>query len=247
MLTSTGLLAHLHASVPPPAKLGEALTIVAHIMRSLGALGAATGVHPLPFKDGLVNLIANTTESYFAKHSGAGKPDVRMVVFGFDQSRPWIGKVSWDKKSGLKSDVDWADANTLVSIGESEFFERRANELQRRIQKRKASVAAEQPVEDDDIEFERAREISRLDLAKKKIVEEEMLKQIESDFAASIGGVLQRLELGLDGGEVVAGFTRDDRPYLEGAHVSVAEGAQLGPIPMVEKMGRRIRTRGNAP
>jgi hypothetical protein len=56
-----------------------------------------------------------------------------------------------------------------------------------------------------------------------------------------IGGVLQRLELGLDGCRVVAGFTQDDRLYLEGASVSVAKDAELGPIAIVEKMGRKIR------
>lgn len=44
-----------------------------------------------------------------------------------------------------------------------------------------------------------------------------MLHQIESEFVDSIGGVLQRLELGLEGRKVVAGFTQDDRSYLDGA------------------------------
>ncbi len=219
----------------------EALTIVAHVMRSLGALGTATADHPLPCKEGLVNLIAKITENYFANHSGQGNPTVRMVVFGFDQSRPWIGKVSWDGKNKIKSQVDWADANTLVCVGDTDAFERPARQWRRRIQKRKASVAAGRPV-DGDMEFDRAEEISRLEMADKKIVEEEMLKQIESELVRGIGGVLQRLELGLDGDQIVAGFTQDDRPYLEGASVSVAKDALLGPIPIVEKMGRKVRT-----
>jgi hypothetical protein len=92
------------------------------------------------------------------------------------------------------------------------------------------------------MEFDRAEEISRLEMADKKIVEEEMLKQIESEFVRGIGGVLQRLELGLDGDQIVAGFTQDDRPNVEGASVSVAKDALLGPTPIVEKMGRKVRT-----
>src|SRR5258707_13828076 len=39
---------------------------------------------------------------------------------------------------------------------------------------------------------------------------------------------------------LLLGFTQDDRPYLEGASVSVAKDAPLGPIPIVEKMGRKL-------
>lgn len=66
-----------------------------------------------------------------------------------------------------------------------------------------------------------------------------MLSQLESEFADSIGGVLQRLELAVYGGRVVAGFTRDDRAYLGGAS-SVSPDGLLGPIPIVEKMGRKL-------
>jgi hypothetical protein len=126
-------------------------------------------------------------------------------------------------------------------VGDTDAFERPARQWRRRIQKRKASVAAGRPV-DGDMEFDRAEEISRLEMADKKIVEEEMLKQIESEFVRGIGGVLQRLELGLDGDQIVAGFTQDDRPNVEGASVSVAKDALLGPTPIVEKMGRKVRT-----
>jgi hypothetical protein len=44
------------------------------------------------------------------------------------------------------------------------------------------------------------------------------MKRLRSD---SIGGVLQRLELSIDNRNVIAGFTRDDRNYMDGSSYSV--------------------------
>jgi hypothetical protein len=220
----------------------EALMIVEHVRRLIGALGTPIEGRPLPCKEGLIHLIAKATENYFASHSGEGNPALQMVLFGFDKDRPWIGKVSWDRRSGLRFEVDWANRDTLIAIGASGAFEQRARDWRRRVQKHKAKIAARRAAKPvgDDADF--AKEVSGLDVAYKKIVEEEMLAKIDSEFVHEIGGVLQRLELGSDGGKVVAGFTQDDRPYLQGVSVSVAKDALLGPIPIIEKMGRMIRT-----
>lgn len=113
----------------------------------------------------------------------------------------------------------------------------RASDWRARIQKRRRKIS-ERPA---PTTAERELEVAHYDVAERKATEEEMLSQIDSDFATSIGGVLQRLELAVCGGRVVAGFTRDDRPYLDGASYSVAVGTLLGPIPILEKMGRQIR------
>jgi hypothetical protein len=68
-----------------------------------------------------------------------------------------------------------------------------------------------------------------------------MLKRIESEISQGIGGVLQRMELGLYRNKVVAGFTQDDRPYLEGSRFLVSPIAELGPMPVSELMGRVSR------
>ena len=87
-----------------------------------------------------------------------------------------------------------------------------------------------------DGSFDRARELARHELAERKFFEEEMLNQIDSEFAESIGGVVQRLEWASEAGNVTSGFTRDDRSYLDDAQFSVSPGQLLGPIPIVEKM-----------
>ena len=64
-----------------------------------------------------------------------------------------------------------------------------------------------------------------------------MLRQIDSEFADSIGGVLQRLESTVVDGQAAAGFTRDDRGRLYGRSYTVTPGTLLGPIPIAEKDG----------
>ena len=54
-----------------------------------------------------------------------------------------------------------------------------------------------------------------------------------------------RIELLVELMRVEAGFTRADRTYLAGDSYPVAQGKLLGPIPIVEKMGRQIRKPGN--
>lgn len=219
----------------------EALTIVAHVSQSLSSLVAPNGDTPEPTGEGLVNLLAKLCESYFSNHSGDGSPLVLFLCFGFDDSKPWVGRVTWDKASGIKSSFAWATDETLETIGQDSLFEQRATDWRERIQKHRRKVSGKPAPATADGISERELEVAHHDVAERKATEEEMLSQIDSDFATSIGGVLQRLELAVRGGRVVAGFTRDDRPYFDGASYSVALGTLLGPIPIVEKMGRQIR------
>lgn len=219
----------------------EALTVIAHISRSLSALVAPNGDQPVPTRDGLFNLIAELCEAYFRSHSGDGDPLVLLLVFGFERERPWIGKITWDKSKGRNSSLAWATNDTLVTIGQDTLFQQRARDWRTRIQTHRQRVSGNPIPATPDAAFNRELEVARHGLAERKSTEEEVLREIESKFAEGIGGVLQRLELAVDQGHVIAGFTQDDRSYLDGASHSVAPGALLGPIPIVEKMGRRVR------
>ncbi len=219
----------------------EALTIIAHVSRKLSLLVAPNGDQPQPTGERLVHLIARLCESYFNNHSGEGDPKVLFLVFGFDEDRPWIGRVTWNKAKGLESSFGWAADDTLETIGQDDLFRQRAQEWRARIQQHRNEVASNPAAPTKDGHFERDLEVARHDVAERKITEEELLSQIDSDFAESIGGVLQRLELAVSAGKVVAGFTRDDRNYLDGASYSVTPGKFLGPIPIVQQMGRQIR------
>ncbi|KQZ26528.1 hypothetical protein ASD50_03735 [Mesorhizobium sp. Root552] len=219
----------------------EALTVIAHITQSLSALVAPDGDEPIPTRDGLTNLIAKLCEGYFSQHSGDGDPLLLLLVFGFDGPKPWIGRITWDKSQGLRSTVMWATDDTLETVGQDALFQQRADDLRKRIQKHRDRLFHKPVSSIPDATFDRALELARYELAERKSTEEEMLDQIESEFFAGIGGVLQRLELAVEGERVVAGFTQDDRSYLDGAYYSVAPGASLGPIAIVEKMGRKVR------
>lgn len=223
----------------------ECLTVVAHISQALSALAAPNGDQPVPVRDGLVNLIGKLCESYFSHHSGDGDPVLLLLAFGFEGSKPWVAKITWRRQEGLQSNTVWADEDTLETIGQDARFQQYASEWRGRIRKHRLGVSSRPASHTDDGAFKRALEVSRHDLAERKIAEEEMLRQIDSEFVDSIGGVLQRLELSIDNRNVIAGFTRDDRNYMDGRSYSVTPETLLGPLPIVEKMGRNIRRRNS--
>lgn len=219
----------------------EALTVIALISQSLSALVAPDGDEPLPIRDGLVDLIAKHCETYFQGHSGDGKPIFFLLAFGFERDKPWVAKFTASKEDGIESNAVWADKNTLETVGQDKLFQQYAGDWRTRIQKHQRQVSAKKAESTADGSFEKSLEVARHDVAERKIIEEKILSDIESEFVASIGGVLQRLELSIYGNRVVSGFTRDDRPYMLGTTFSVAPGTRLGPIPIIEKMGRRAR------
>ena len=219
----------------------EALTVIAHISQFLSALVAPNGDRPTPDADGIVHLVVKLCEGYFSGHSGDGDPVLLLLMFGYQDGRPWIAKITRRSSEGVRSNLTWADANTLETVGQDALFEQRARDWRQRIQAHKASISKKPAPKTEDGVFEKEVELARHELAERKVTEEEMLRQIESEFAEGIGGVLQRLELSLDNGKVVAGFTQDDRTYIGGASYTVSLSGHLGPIPVVEKMGRHIR------
>lgn len=223
----------------------EALTLVAHFSKSLASLVAPNGDAPRPTGEGLLNLLTKLCESYFAEHSGDTDPVVRFLVFGFDIEQPWIGRVAYSKRSGTTSSFILADENTLETIGQDAGFTQRAHEWRNRISKHREEVSSKPLRSHPDAFFDRELELARHDVAEKKATEEEMLLKIDSELMESIGGVLQRLELSAHDGQVQAGFTRDDRDYLNGACFSVAPDTHLGPVPIVQRMGRTEPSKGS--
>ncbi|WP_157944624.1 hypothetical protein [Mangrovicella endophytica] len=217
----------------------ECLSLVAHISRAFGALIAPQGDEPRPEAGGLMNLAGTLITDYFDKHSGDGKPVALFLLFGFDDGRPWVAKLTWRAATGLRQELIWADENTLMTIGRDTLFEQYASKLRSKVNKHRDDVRAKSAnAQDRDIHELR---VAQHDVADKKLVEEGMLRDIENEYFGSIGGVLQRLELSCQDGNVSAGYTRDDQPYIDGSQWSVTTRGALAPIPIVEKMGRQIR------
>jgi len=215
----------------------EALTVIAHVGRALSALVAPEGDTPLPTKEGLVQLISELCGRYFHAHSGFAKPYLTFLVFGFEEGRPWIGTITCDKHNGPKSSVEWAGDDTLVTVGQDDKFRAHAEDWRNRILKHRAGVEKKAPQDTEDGVFEKELAAAKAGIAEQKWTEAHMLQQIDTLSVELIGGVLQRLELAEENGVVYAAFTHDDRDYLGDTSVSVANGALLGPIPIVQKMG----------
>jgi len=211
----------------------EALTVIAIVTQMVSTLTTESDSEPRPCGEGIVNLVERIVGEYFEAHSGDGKPLLYLIIFGFDGDRPWIGKVTWTRAEGLKRDFCSADNDTFEAVGETAAFETKLDELRDRVRRHKDRLKPSTPYLQLDLEQ------ARHDLAEKRATEEGVIEEIESAFVQGIGGVLQRLELGLHGGRVVAGFTQDDRPYLDRCRVSVSGTSQLlGPVSIVENMGR---------
>jgi hypothetical protein len=216
----------------------EALTIEALVRQELGVCVAHDGRPLQPSKEGLVNLVGEITRDFFNDHSEPSDRIVRMILFGFDARRPWIGRVSWDGPKGLTSVVEQACAESLVSIGETSVFEQQASNWRTRILRHKETLRAEGGASaNEDASFEHDKAVAHHDVAEKKAVEEQMLRRIESEFAESIGGVMQRLELMMDGDEICAAFSQDDRPFRAGNSFTLASEGPLVPTPTVEQAG----------
>lgn len=217
----------------------ECLSLVTHLSRAFGALIAPQGDEPTPEAAGLVNLAGTFITDYFHKHSGVGNPIALFLLFGFEGEKPWVAKLTWRLEEGLRQKLEWADGNTLMTIGQDALFEQYASNLRDKVGKHKASVKAKINPKQDRADRELL--LAQHDVADKKLVEEGALRDIENEFVGSIGGVLQRLELSCQGGIISAGYTRDDQPYIDGSQWSVTTRGALAPIPIVEKMGRQIR------
>lgn len=220
----------------------EAQTIIAHLSHKLAALVTPDSEPlPIPTAEGLVHLFSKLVESYFNSHSGDGKPVVYFLVFGFENLEPWIGRVSWTASEGLKSSIVRPTEETLMSVGQDHLFRQYASEWQKRILRHKNKVLKTSHSAHSDEKFEQQVEVGRHDVALSKSTEDEMLNAIDAESVEGIGGVLQRMELALDGSMVTVGFTHDDRDYLSGTAYTVTPGALLGPVPIVQRMGRPIQ------
>jgi hypothetical protein len=187
-----------------------------------------------------MNSAMSLVSAYFKSHSGDGDPIALFLLFGFEDDKPWIGKITWSNGQ-LSDEFSFAQSDTLETIGQDALFVQRTAELRRRIAKHREEAHAKpgRYPDSDTLELE----VARHELADKKLVEEKMLESVESEYLDTIGGVLQRIELVNNNGNVSVGYTQDDRRYLSETTFSVSTAGALAPIPIVETMGRKARRR----
>jgi hypothetical protein len=106
------------------------------------------------------------------------------------------------------------------------------SEVRERVSKHAAGLKQKGFVDLFEFDLERARHHT----GDKKHVEDSVLKALDDELRATVGGVLQKAELYLsDDGVSRMAFCRDDKHHLLDALPSV--GDQLGYVPVVERMG----------
>ena len=213
----------------------EALTIIAHIQRAMGALCRVDRQAMLPEPDGLLNLAAVIAEKYMRDHAYGSIRSFEMLVFGWNgPDLPWIGKVVWNKEDRkITKRMENPTPSSIVTIGDGATASRAigvATRLRSKIARRLGIVASAPPSEKNTFsEALLAIEASRR-------IAEGVGNLIENQFVQTVGGVRQKLQIAWHGDRARAAFTLDDQSQLMDGLPSVNRSAFLGPIPIVEKM-----------
>lgn len=212
----------------------EALTVIAHIQRAMGALSSVGGGEPLPTAEGLVNLAKVIAERYLRDHRFGTKRGLELLLFGWDgPNLPWVGKLVWSRRDRIISSKLYDPTSSLVvTIGDEGRSTQItvAARLFRKVGRRLALRRGETRTESN--EFAKAV----LAVHASRFVEEGVGKIIEDEFARSVGGVRQKVQIGWDSNRAVGAFTADDRPQLMDGLPSASRASLLAPIPIVQKM-----------
>jgi hypothetical protein len=218
----------------------EGLSVIFHISQKLGNLATDSDQKPEPTGEGLVSLIVKIVETYFKSHSKYGNPYLSLIVFGFENFRPWISKIERPAVGNVTSSTEWAISTSLVSVGDIEDYTNRLIPVVDAVEKRKRdlSTGVQRITRDIDMKNEKKKLLADAEIAKKKFAEEEIIKKMLDDYFGSIGGILQKLELSVHEGQVVAAFTQNAIPGPEISWPSVSTAGYLGPITINENMGK---------
>ncbi|ACL60246.1 hypothetical protein [Methylobacterium nodulans] len=213
----------------------EALTVIAHIQRAMGALIIADGKKVQPVSDGLVNLAKEIAERYLRDHKFGSMRDLELLLFGWDgPAQPWIAKLVWDRQTKkVVNTVTKPSKPDVVTIGDGAKASKRFG-IAARIRK-KIARQLERFVS-APLSQQGAFSQAILEIEASRRMEEGVGALVESQFVRSVGGVRQKLQVAWEGGRAVAAFTADDQPHIMDGLPSVRTDTSLGPVPIVTKM-----------
>jgi hypothetical protein len=218
----------------------EALSIIALLSRCLEQLVIDGEDRPKPRPDGIVNFAKEIAARYFTSHSVPAQQTVEFVIFGFspEKGEPWISFIFHNSRDGIRTEIFHhpMQEDRAYLIGDIDIchdLQPHADEIIGRIRSHAAGLAEGGG---EDAAFEHVQELARHQDAQKKILEELVLSKFPK--RATVGGVLQKLELFQQGAAAVAAFTRDDRPHILHT-LPVLHKAGLGYVSIDEVMGRK--------
>ncbi len=219
----------------------EALSIIALLSRCLEQLVIAGAGRPKPSADHIVNFAREIVVRYFRSHSVPASQTVKFIIFGFspEEKEPWVGTISHKSGDGVHTEIDHPMRDDRVYlIGDGNICHGLQSEADTIIKKIRRHAAGLAPGNDNDANFEHELELSRHENGQKKFLEELVLSNFPKH--ATVGGVLQKIELFRRGGAAVAAFTRDDRPHIL-QNLPVLDDAGLGYMSIGEVMGQEQR------
>lgn len=220
----------------------EGLTIIALASRCLEHLVASEGpAKPIPNALGITNVLKEVVSRFFETHTSPSSQWVDFLVFGFHseiESKPWLYQISHRPKSGVTScllPLTETDFHVVGSIQTEGPYKSAITDLRSRIDSHKKRLKLRPTA--DNPGFELDLETARHEVAGKKAIEHETLLWMENEFAVSVGGQLQKMELYEECGSGVATFTNHAGGSIFNALPLVALPG-LGFVPIVERMGR---------
>lgn len=185
----------------------SAFNIIVLLSRALSQL-ASEQTGALPEAKGVATAFHTLIEAFFAKAQGdTQKSTVQFLLFGYDPQtgEPWVAEFT-------RRHPGPTDARLFPAIGPKDFFcigdgvnahgfLGRVKGLRSHIQGHAEDLVVRA---EEDAEFKREMEAARHEVAEKKVIEEHVLELIESSFATTIGGELQKLELYPNGASALA-------------------------------------------
>ena len=220
----------------------EAMTIITLFSRAMEQLVSHAG-EPRPDPEAMARILTRIVTDYFDRHTNREAERVQFLLFGFAAERPWIARVGYFPGDPISATpLQSLLPGRVHAIGDAgdAFFTASAEETLDRISKHARGL---HPGGYGDADFERDLEQARHRDAAKKVVEENVLAKIESEFSRTVGGFLQKLEVYPTGDSAVVAYTRESRSDILDNLPPAAEG--LGYLPVEERMGREsavIRT-----
>jgi hypothetical protein len=214
----------------------EAMTIITLFIRAMDQL-VSQADEPRPHPDAMARILTRIVTDYFAGHTNREAQHVQFLLFGFWAEQPWIARVGYvpDGPTSV-TPVQPLLANQVHAIGDGgAAFTASTQETLDRISKHARDLRQDGGHTDFEHDLEQAK---RRDVAK-KVVEENVLAKIESEFARTVGGFLQKLEVYPTGDSAVVAYTRESRSDILDKLPPAGQGLRY--VPIGEQMGRNRR------
>ncbi|KGX47781.1 hypothetical protein Y600_5939 [Burkholderia pseudomallei MSHR3709] len=216
----------------------EAMSIIALFQRCVGQLVDEGGVQSRPSPDGLANMLITITERWFKQHRYSNGMKVEFLLFGFSplDGSPWVKQITRTSES----DVSLTYSSVPLGPDETYLIGDVTNELKNSLEDIRARIFKHarniKPQSDLDSIYEMDLAHARHLNADKKTVEHHILQDISSEYRATVGGVLQKMEVHDAGdGRGHVAFSRN--MDLEILDFLPPVGARLCFVPVTEKMG----------